>query len=150
MASRGSLVPSNYPIQHEQSNIILQSASRRPLTASAGNSQLQLFAQDNLYHDHKEYRHGSERTMYAIPTVVPSVPSPRQSLGHTWEQRRQRHRNSRQSRYTRNPLANSPPYLAYRARQNREGNPDDAKWPEVLEMAFLDGKPASRFHFACF
>jgi transcriptional enhancer factor len=140
MAIRGSLVPSNYPSQFEQPAGILQSASRQPLTASAGNSQHQVLAQGGLYHDHKDYRHRSERTLYAIPTIVPSVPSPRQSVGHTWEQRRQRHRTARQQRYSRNPLADSPNYIAYRDRQNRDSNPEDAKWPEVLEMAFLDGR----------
>jgi transcriptional enhancer factor len=140
MAIRGPLVPSNYPSQLEQPSGILQSVSRQPLTESPGNSQLQILAQGNLYHDNKEHHHQSERAMYAIPAVVPSLPSPRQSIGHTWEQRRQRCRRSRQQRYSRNPLADSPHYLAYRARQNRDGNPEDAKWPEVLEMAFLDGR----------
>jgi transcriptional enhancer factor len=138
MAIRGSLVPSNYPSQFEQTCGISHPASRQPLTA--GNSQLQVLAQGGLYHDHKDYGHRSERMMYAIPTIVPSVPSPRQSVGHTWEQRRQRHRRSHQQRYSRNPLADSPNYIAYRARQNRDGNPEDAKWPEVLEMGFLDGR----------
>lgn len=45
----------------------------------------------------------------------------------------------RQYRYSRNPIAFSPQYQAYRARQSRDGNQEDAKWPEILELAFLDG-----------
>ncbi|KAH6669450.1 TEA/ATTS domain family-domain-containing protein [Halenospora varia] len=45
----------------------------------------------------------------------------------------------RQRRWTRNPIVDSPQYQAYRARSQREGNaPEDQKWPEILEMAFLD------------
>lgn len=40
---------------------------------------------------------------------------------------------------SRNPIANSPRYRAYRARQSRGSNKEDAKWPEILEVAFLDG-----------
>ncbi len=85
--------------------------------------------------------------MQFIPTV-PSQP-PRQPIGNTLELRRQNTRRQRHLRYgrnsySRNPIVESSQYQAYRARQNREGNTDDAKWPAVLEMAFLDGNRSRR------
>lgn len=81
-----------------------------------------------------------EYTNSICPTpTVPSLP-PNSSLAQTWEQRRERHRRRRQRRYQRNPIVESQHYQAYRARQVRDGNNKDAKWPHQLEMAFLDGK----------
>ncbi|TAQ86564.1 hypothetical protein B7494_g5123 [Chlorociboria aeruginascens] len=56
----------------------------------------------------------------------------------TLELRKQSSRRMRSQRHGRNPIVDSPQYQAYRARQSREGNPDESKWPEVLENAFLD------------
>ncbi|KAK0123119.1 hypothetical protein ONS96_010124 [Cadophora gregata f. sp. sojae] len=74
--------------------------------------------------------------MYSIPTL-PSQPH-HQAVGQTVGLRRQNTRRQRQLRFNRNPIVESSQYQAYRSRQNREGNDDDKKWPEVLEDAFLD------------
>ncbi|KAF8848566.1 hypothetical protein BDZ45DRAFT_605753 [Acephala macrosclerotiorum] len=74
--------------------------------------------------------------MYSIPTV-PSQPA-RQPIANTLELRRQNTRKRRHMRFSRNPIVDSPQYQAYRARQNRDGNPNELKWPEILEVAFLD------------
>ena len=47
--------------------------------------------------------------------------------------------------YALNPIQNSPQYRAYRARQHRDGDADDQKWPDVLEDAFLNGKQTPPF-----
>lgn len=113
------------------------SRARQPLADSAGNAQHHTLA-SVLYHDSKGHQARVERPMYSIPTV-PSQP-PRQSVGNTLELRRQSTRRQRNLRFSRNPIIESSQYQAYRARQNREGTGEDAKWPEDLEMAFLDGK----------
>lgn len=138
MEHRRHILPSSYPSQQppiDDSSAL--SRSRQPLSDAAGNSQLHALASVGLYHDSKGLQPRVERPMYPIPTV-PSQPS-RQALGSTLELRRHHSRRQRHHRYSRNPIVDSPQYQAYRARQNRDGNPDDAKWPEVLEVAFLDG-----------
>jgi len=131
------ILPSNY--QHlsleDSSELLLQ--PRQPLSNAAGNAQLRTLASVHLYRDGKGHRLQTDRPMYSIPTV-PSQP-PRQLLQGTLEQRRQNTRRRRHHRYTRNPIVDSPQYQAYRARQGRDGNQEDAKWPEILEIAFLDG-----------
>ncbi|PMD38236.1 TEA-domain-containing protein [Hyaloscypha variabilis F] len=71
-----------------------------------------------------------------MPTL-PSQPA-RPLIVNSLDARRQSTRRRRQMKYSRNPIVDSPQYQAYRARQSREGNAEDAKWPQQLEMAFLD------------
>lgn len=115
------------------------SRARQPLTNSAGNAQLHNLAsaQSALYYDNKAHQSRIERSIYQIPTV-PSQP-PRQSVGSALELRRQNIRKQRQTRHNENPITESHQYQAYRERQEREGVADDAKWPPLLEDAFLDG-----------
>ncbi|KAM3077851.1 hypothetical protein ACMFMF_004269 [Clarireedia jacksonii] len=71
------------------------------------------------------------------PVPLPSQPP----LGHTLEQRKQSHHKRCLQRVTasRNPIVDSPQYQAYRAKQNHDGgSAKDTKWPDVLELAFLD------------
>lgn len=129
--------------------------SREPLahSDSAGNA-----TSIGFYHDNK-----GAQPRANMPWVMPTVPSqPRQPIGSTLDLRRQSTRRRRHLRCSRNPIVDSPQYQAYRNRQNREGNPEDAiKWPEMLEHAFLDGtyysskylgptltnlQPCSKFH----
>ncbi|TVY39064.1 Conidiophore development regulator [Lachnellula occidentalis] len=53
-------------------------------------------------------------------------------------QRQQHNQRRRQQKYSRNPIVDSSLYRAYRDRQNKDGNPEDSKWPRQLEDAFLD------------
>ncbi len=141
------MIPSNYSshqLSLDDSSVL--SGVRTPLSDSAGNAQLHNLASVGLYHDSKELQTQVDRPIYSLPTV-PSQP-PRQCLGNTLEHPRQATRRRRHQRYSRNPIVDSPQYQAYRARQNRDGNPEDAKWPEILEIAFLDGNchlPPSRY-----
>ncbi|PQE03320.1 transcription factor protein [Rutstroemia sp. NJR-2017a BBW] len=73
------------------------------------------------------------------PHPLPSQPP----LNTTLEQRRLAQRRRRfhptTAAASRNPLVDSPQYQAYRAKQNRDGgSADKPKWPDVLEVAFLD------------
>ncbi|KUJ08869.1 uncharacterized protein LY89DRAFT_658590 [Mollisia scopiformis] len=135
MELRRHILPSNYPSQ----DISLDDSSsrdRQPLADSAGNAQLHTLASIGLNHDSKGFLPRLDRPLYAIPTV-PSQPA-RLPIGNTLELRRQHTRRRRHMRYSRNPIVDSPQYQAYRARQNRDGNADDLKWPAILELAFLD------------
>lgn len=116
---------SNYPVLD---------ASRQPLTDSAGNSQ---GLASGTYHDSKEFESRGDRPIYPTPTV----PSSHQSMVPLSErrQRQQHNQRRRQQKFSRNPIVNSGLYKAYRERQNKDGNPDDHKWPRQLEIAFLDG-----------
>ena len=131
------------PLSFEPHNLSLQASSgleriRRPLSDSAGNSQLHTLASVGNYYDSKPTHRRVDRPMYVMPTL-PSRPA-RQPLGYTLEHRRQATRKRRQQRHGRNPIVDSPHYQAYRERQNREGNVDEQKWPAILEDAFLDGR----------
>jgi transcriptional enhancer factor len=138
MDHRRHILPSSYPPQQlaldDHSGL---SQVKQSLSDSAGNAQLHALASVRVYHDNKTLQPRMDKPLYSIPTL-PSNP-PRQPLANTLELRRQSTRRRRHQRYSRNPIVDSPQYQAYRARQNREGNPEDAKWPEVLEIAFLDG-----------
>jgi transcriptional enhancer factor len=144
--------PSDQPSRDDTSTI---SRSREPLahSYSAGNT-----TSVGIYHDNKGAQPRAD-----MPWMMPTVPSqPRQPTGSTLDLRRQSTRRRRHLRCSRNPIVDSPQYQAYRNRQNREGNPEDAiKWPEMLEHAFLDGtyyssrylgptltniQPCSKFH----
>ena len=132
--------PSSFMSQQPLDYSNALSRARHPLSDAAGNAQLTAPALASiglLHYDSKGPQPRADRPMYSTPTV-PSQPS-RQPLGNTLELRRQSSRRQRHQRYSRNPIVNSPQYQAYRARQSRDGNPDDQKWPEVLEIAFLDG-----------
>lgn len=118
---------------------IEDSRLRQPLTESAGNAQLHALTSTEVDHGHK----GSQPPFERPPFYIPTVPSQRQShnIGSALEIRRQNTRKRRQLRFSRNPIVDSPHYRAYRERQTREGDGNqEAKWPEVLEDAFLDGK----------
>lgn len=138
MDHRRHILPSSYQ-SHQLSleDLSVLSGIRTPLSDAAGNAQLHNLASVGLYHDSKGLQPRVDRPMYSLPTV-PSQPPP-QSLGNTLEHRRQATRRRRHQRYSRNPIVDSPQYQAYRLRQNRDSNPEDAKWPEILEIAFLDG-----------
>lgn len=136
MELRRHILPSNYPSQHASLDDSL-ARDRPPLTDSAGNSQLHTLASTVSHHDTKGFPPRFDRSLYTIPTV-PSQPA-RQLLANTSKLRRQNTRRRRHMRFSRNPIVDSPQYQAYRARQNRDGNIDDLKWPECLEIAFLDG-----------
>jgi transcriptional enhancer factor len=120
---------------------------RQALSESAGNAQPHNLASIGSYHDSKLHQPRLERPMYSMRTV-PSQPS-RQPVADTLELRRQHTRRRRALRYSRNPIVDSPQYQAYRARQNRDGNGEDSKWPEILEIAFLDGKGCFTHHLNC-
>jgi len=144
MEPRRHILPSSYPahpLSLDDPSGLLRGGPRLPLTDSAGNSQSQQ-GQPFLglyHHDNKEMQpRGVDRPMYPTPTV----PSSLQSMVPSWERhnRQINNRRRRQQKFSRNPIVDSPHYKAYRARQNRDGNPDDAKWPHDLEIAFLDGK----------
>lgn len=135
------------PSSTESHDISLESSNlriRRPLSSSAGNAQLYTLASGNHHRDKGgQPRYHEDGHMYPLMTL-PSQPShpPRASAGFTLHQRKQHLRNLReqkQMKQIRNPIVDSPQYQAYRERATREGNPDDQKWPDVLEEAFLDG-----------
>jgi transcriptional enhancer factor len=135
MAYRQPNLASNYSTLDDHTQI---SRDRQPLSHSAGNSGQ---APESIYHDHKGLQsRGLDRPLYAMPTpTLPSQPL-RQAVGNTLDHRRQSNRKRRYHRQSQNPIVESQQYQAYRARQNRDGNPEDAKWPEKLEVAFLDGQ----------
>jgi transcriptional enhancer factor len=133
MDHRRHILPSNHQLSQDD----LNGLSRPPLLDSAGNAQLHGQAPASIYHEAKGQQHRVERSMYSMPTL-PSQPA-RQPVSNTLEVRRQSTRRRRHVKYSRNPIVDSPQYQAYRARQSREGNSDDAKWPLKLEIAFLDG-----------
>lgn len=142
MESRRHILPSNYSSQHTSLNSPV-TRDRQPLTDSAGNAQLHTLASLGHHHDTKGFSQGLERSLYSIPTV-PSQPA-RQPVSLEMRRRQQHTRRSRHMRFSRNPIVDSPQYQAYRARQNRDGNVDDLKWPQILEFAFLDGRVAPPF-----
>jgi transcriptional enhancer factor len=138
MELRRHILSSNYPshpLSLDEPNGL---STRQPLADSAGNTQLQALPSAGIYYESKGLQPRVERSMYSMPTL-PSQPA-RQPIGNTLEVRRQSMRKRRHIKYSRNPIVDSPQYQAYRARQAREGNSDDAKWPLTLEIAFLDGK----------
>jgi transcriptional enhancer factor len=117
-------------------------SSREPLSDAAGNAQIHALASAGIYHERKSHQPPAERSMYSMPTL-PSQPA-RPPVVNSLEARRQSTRRRRHMKFSRNPIVDSPQYQAYRARQSREGNTDDARWPPLLEMAFLDGTCSSR------
>ena len=138
MEHRRHILPSQgYPSQQLSLDDPNGLSIRQPLSDSAGNAQLHALGPAGIYHERKGHQPRAERSMYSIPTI-PSQP-PRQPVGIKLEARRQHTRRRRHVKYSCNPIVDSPQYQAYRERQSREGNPDDQKWPEILEMAFLDG-----------
>jgi transcriptional enhancer factor len=127
-------LPSTYPSPRPPLNDQLLRL-REPLTEVAGNSQFHALTQPGFYQDEKGHQ---PRMDMQCSITLPSN-HPRQTLSNTLENRRQILRRRRQQRYTENPVFHSHQYQNYRNRQNREGNSDEAKWPAVLEDAFLDG-----------
>ena len=135
--------PSHQSLDDSFEDPSLSSRHREPLadSDSAGNAQQAIDSNNRPHHDSKAIRPQVDRPPASY--IVPSQPS-RQPLGNTLALRKQSHRRQRRDRFdTQNPIISSPQYLAYRSRQTREGQNDDAKWPDQLEMAFLDGK----YHF---
>jgi transcriptional enhancer factor len=140
MAHRRHILPSSYPShQASQDEISGIPRTREPFSETAGNALTAI----DLYHDNKALQPGVDRPIYSMPTL-PS--QPRQPIGSTLDLRRQSTRRRRHLRCSRNPIVDSPQYQAYRSRQNREGNAEDSKWPEMLENAFLDGTYCSSRH----
>jgi hypothetical protein len=127
--------PSSLLSQQPPDDSTALSRARQPLSHAAGNSQQSKQALTSVgVHDNSKVI----QLRVNMPNfTVLSQPS-RKSLANTLELRRQR-----QLRYALNPIQKSPQYRAYRARQHRDGNADDQKWPDVLEDAFLNGK---QFH----
>jgi transcriptional enhancer factor len=136
------ILPSTYPSPHlPPDDPSGQSRFRQPLSDAAGNSQLQTLAPAGIYNDNKYFQPRPGHT-------VPLQPA-RQTLGSTLELRRQGNRRRRHQRIVRNPIVDSPQYQAYRTRQDRDGNSEDAKWPLVLEDAFLDGNALTHLSLLC-
>jgi transcriptional enhancer factor len=150
MEHRRHILPSqSYPphqLSLEDANGV---SSRQPLSDAAGNAQLLALAPTGIHHERKLHppRMESYRSMYTPMPTLPSQPA-RPPTIHSLEARRQHTRRRRHMKFSRNPIVDSPQYQAYRARQSREGNADDVKWPPVLEMAFLDGTCCSRQLYA--
>ena len=124
--------PSSHLSQQPLDDSTALSKARQPLSHAAGNSQQpkQTLTLVGLHDDSKAIQLRVDMPNF----TVPSQPS-RKSLANTLKLRRQR-----QLRYALNLIQKSPQYRAYRARQHRDGNADDQKWPNVLEDAFLNGK----------
>lgn len=115
---------------------------RQPLSDSAGNSQLHTLASAGHYHENKGLQQPVGRFAHSVPTLL-SQPH-RQYMGNAPEIRRRNIRMRRRyPRRRQNPIVNSPQYQAYRNKQKGGGKADDAKWPIVLEDAFLDGMRSS-------
>ena len=110
---------------------------RQALSDTAGNAQPRTLDSDGSYHGSKGRLPRTDVPIYSMPTVQSQ--SPLYNLESTLDHQCQSTQRHRQYRYSRNPIAYSPQYQAYRARQSRDGNHEDAKWPEILEIAFLDG-----------
>jgi transcriptional enhancer factor len=143
MEHRRHILPSqSYPSHQLSLDEINGLSSRQPLSDAAGNAQINALASARIYHERKSRQPRAERSMYSMPTL-PSQPTIPPVL-HSLEDRRQSTRRRRHMKYSRNPIVDSPQYQAYRARQTREGNTEDAKWPPLLEMAFLDGNYSPR------
>jgi transcriptional enhancer factor len=143
MEHRRHILPSqSYPSHQLSLNDVNGLSSRQPLTDAAGNGQLQALAPARIYHERKSHQPRAERSMHSMPTL-PSQPAGPPVVS-SLESRRQGTRRRRHMKCSRNPIVDSPQYQAYRARQFREGNEEDAKWPLPLEMAFLDGTCSSR------
>lgn len=143
MESRRHILPSQtYPSHPLSLDDVNGLCNRQPLSDAAGNAQLHALAPAGIYHERKTQKPRAESSMYSMPTL-PSQPA-RPLIVNSLDARRQSTRRRRQMKYSRNPIVDSPQYQAYRARQSREGNAEDAKWPQQLEMAFLDGKHCSR------
>jgi transcriptional enhancer factor len=147
MEHRRHILPSqSYPPYQLSLDDVNGLSSRQPLSDAASNGQLQELASASIYHERKSHQPRAERSMYSMPTL-PSQPV-RPPVVNSLEARHQGTRRRRHMKYSRNPIVDSPQYQAYRARQSREGNAEDAKWPLPLEMAFLDGTCPSRgFYF---
>ena len=142
MEQRRHILPSQtYPSHPLSLDDVNGLSSRQPLSDAAGNAQLHALAPAGIYHEAKSHQTRAERSMYSMPTL-PSQPA-RPPIINTLEVRRQSTRRRRHMRHSRNPIVDSPQYQAYRARQSREGA-EDAKWPQPLEMAFLDGESSSQ------
>ena len=127
---RRHIVPSNYPSHHSLDEQDGLRRSRQPLTDAAGNTQ----CHQTLANLIESYNEQKSRQSYPVPTL--SSQHPRQSTRSSLQNRRHRNRTHRSSR---NPIIDSQAYQAYRARQCPDGKDDDQKWPDILELAFLDG-----------
>lgn len=89
------------------------------------------------YHGSKE--HPAREDIATLSMVIEQSRSSMQPARNNVGRQQQSLRRRRRYRYSRNPIVSSPQYQAYRERQSRDSNKDDAKWPEILEVAFLDG-----------
>lgn len=111
--------------------------TRPPLALASGNPGLQEVA---YLHGHTHHE-SKENVLRDRSPYVPVLPSQPSRHANTLQLRKQSNRRQRNNRLRNsNPVLSSPQYLAYRQRQTREGNdPENAKWPDSLENAFLDG-----------
>ena len=128
----------------KNTNLLLQTISSLHV---AGNTQLRNLASEGSYHDGKEYLPPADKPLIVMPSE--HCQSPLRYLERNLDHQHQSLRQRKLYRYSRNPIVSSPQYQAYRARQSRDGNQEDAKWPEILEAAFLDGNspPLRMLHF---
>lgn len=113
---------------------------RRPLAEAIGNGQHQQLASVNSSeHDNKGYQ-PQGRPMYHQP-ILHSQPHRSVIADATHVLRGYSlKRHKRQEKFSRNPIADVPAFKLYRERQTREGcKKEDQKWPDILELAFLDG-----------
>lgn len=132
------ILPSNGQQLSLDSSVLLQ--NRQPLSATPGNAQPCIMASENSCRENKHLALADNPTYHmSSAQLQPQL----QQLDTTFDRQRQSIRRRRQHKHSRNPIIHSPQYQDYRARQSRSGNQEDGKWPEVLEMAFLDGNNLS-------
>lgn len=135
------ILPSNYSSQVPSSI----HRPRQPLGESSGNAQPYTLASSGPYHDQNIsiYEHGAPK--FSLPTLPSQQGHPH--LGGQLGMRRDHVRRQREQRRARNPIADSPQYQAYRARQLKDTD-GEQKWSAELEEAFLDGR-FSRLSSVC-
>jgi transcriptional enhancer factor len=80
-----------------------------------------------------------DKSMYVTPVVPSQGPGPQSGNRLDIRRRNTRRNHQQQLNYSRNPVIDSKQYQAYRDRQRRVDNKDELKWPDILEIAFLDG-----------
>jgi transcriptional enhancer factor len=139
-----NILPSNGQQLSLDSSALLQ--VRQPLSNTPGNAQPRTMASEDSCCETKHLAQ-ADNPNYLIPAS--QLQPPVQQLETTFDRQRQSIRRRRQHKHSRNPIIHSPQYQDYRARQGRSGNHEDGKWPEILEIAFLDGNNLS-FHSSFF
>lgn len=130
----------NYPSHSLPSNHLGTSRTRQPLSDSAGNSQFPTLAPADLYQDFKAPppRIENSQPRYSQPAIVPSQPL-RPPVSQSLRYRRNHIRKQRAERPNRNPIQDSSQYQQYRQGCLKDSD-NEQKWPEDLEVAFLNGR----------